>query len=78
MISIGHVLIFNQTFGLGFGVVEDNFAHNATVERHIMIALQEMHAWHKIRVFSHSVVEMSDNGPIAVVEFNHFSGACIV
>ena len=78
MISIGHVLIFNQTFGLGFGVVEDNFAHNGTVERHIMIALQEMHTWNSILIFSDSVVEVSYDGPIAVVEFNHFSGACVI
>ena len=78
MISIGHVLIFNQRFGLGFRVVEHNFANNRTVEGHIMIALQEMHTWHSILIFSNSVVEVSYDGPIAVVEFNHFSGASVV
>jgi hypothetical protein len=78
MISIGHVLTFNQMLGLGCGVVEHNSAHNRTVEGHIMIALQEMHTWHSILIFFDSIVKMSYDGPIAVVEFNHFSGASVV
>ncbi len=57
------------TFGLGFGIVEHNFAHNRTVERHVMIALQEMHTGNSFLIFSDGVVEVSYDGPIAVVEF---------
>ena len=40
-----------------------------------MIALQEMDTWNKVRVVFGRVVEMSDNRPIAVVEFEVLSGA---
>ncbi len=72
------MLIFNQTIGFGFGVVEHNFANDRTVERHIMIALQEINTWNSILIFSDSVIEVSYDGPIDVVEFNYFSGASVV
>ena len=53
-------------------ILEDDFAHNLTIERNVMIAFQEMHTWNNILILSDGFVEMSYNWPIAVVEFNFF------